>query len=302
MRRTGRQRAPRLPAAGAPRTARTAAAALLLAGAILLAAAGPAPAGPDPAGAPPAGGAWNEFGLPAAVAPALGDSIVEPFFAFVLGQAAADSVGRWRAADLEAFAAARGTPSRLPVEHLVSLERRRPAPGSEGRYPGARVAAEWVLAFDDRLTFPLPYSLLGYHPGSLRLAPTLVLAELAPVDLTLSWRAKHGREQHAVEQARVFVCERGYMLLDADAVVDHLLGDLLDDAWTVGFATARDGDHWLAISLMLGREGRAMYGEFDLARDRIEPHGRPLAEALAAAARRWQEPAADRLPEPWVEE
>jgi hypothetical protein len=301
MRRTGRQRAPRPPAAGAPRTAR-AAAALLLTGAILLAVAGPAAAGTDPAGDSSRGGAWNEFGLPAAAAPARGDSIVEPFFAFVLDQAAADSLGLWRTAALKAYAAARGTPSRLPVEHLVSLERRRPAPGSEGRYPGARVAAEWVLAFDDRLSFPLPYSLLGYHPGSLRLASTLVLAELAPVDLTLSWRVKRGREQHPVKQVRVFVCERGYMLLDADAFVDHLLGDLLDDAWTVGFATARDGDHWLAISLMLGREGRAMYGEFDLARDRIEPHGRPLAEALAAAARRWQEPFADRLPVPWVEE
>ncbi len=252
--------------------------------------------------AAPAPGSWNEFGLPAAAAAARGDTIVEPFFAFVLAQAEADVVGCWRSADLAAFAAARGTTSKLPVGHLASLERRHPAPGSEDRYPGARVAAEWVLTFDSRLDFPFPYSLLGYHPGSLRLAPALVLAELAPVDLTLSWRAKRGREQKSVRAVRVFACEKGHLVLDADAVVDRLLGDLLDDAWTLGVATARVDEGRLAVSVMLGRDGRAIYGEFDLARDRIEVHGRPPAAALAAAARRWLEPAAGRLPTPWVED
>lgn len=250
----------------------------------------------------PAGAAWDEFGRRAEPVAAATDTIVEPFFAFVLARSEADSTGAWDAADVAAFARGRGRASRLPLAKLASLERRRPAPGSEGRFPGARVLAEWLITFDAPLDFPLPYSILGYHPGSLRLSRELVLAELAPVDLNLSWGAKRNREQRSLAQVRVFACERGHLLLDADAVPDRLLGDLLDDSWTVGFVTARDGRARLGLGLMLGRDGRAIYGEFDFARDRIEAHGRPVAGALAATARRWLEPSGGRLPAPWVEQ
>lgn len=246
--------------------------------------------------------AWNEFGLPEPAAPALTDTIVEPFFAFVLGRADGDSLGVWCGADVAAFARERGQVSRLPLAHIVTMERRRPAPGTEDRFEGARVLAEWRLTFDGALDFPLPYSVLGYHPGSLRLSSALELAELAPVDRTLTWRdRKLGEVEHAVGAVRVFVCEHGFLLLDADAVIDHLLGDLLDDSWTVGFVTARDGPKWLGLSVMLGREGRPLYGEFDFATDSIEPHGRPLAAALAAYGRPWLDPRRYALPRPWVE-
>lgn len=251
---------------------------------------------------PAAAGAWDEFARrPAAVA-AVTDSIAEPFFAFVIGRAEADSLGAWSGSDLAAYAAALGRTSRLPVERLVSLERRRPAPGTEGRHAGARVLAEWVITFDAPLGFPLPYSILGYHPGSLRLSRTLRLAELAPVDLTVSWTHKRRQERRPLAAVRVFACEGGFLLLDADGLVDRLLGDLLDDSWTVGFVTARDGGARLGLGLMLGRDGRPIYGEFDFARDRIEAHGRPLAGALASVARRWLDPAAGLLPRPWVED
>lgn len=240
---------------------------------------------------------WNEFGLPPEPVTAAGDTIIEPFFAFVVSRAEADSVGRWTAADVAAFARLRGRPSRLPVERLVALERRRPIAGSESRHTGARVLAEWTITFDRALAFPLPYSILGYHPGSLRASACLVLAELAPVDLSLAWRDDH----QPVAAVRVFVCERGHLVLDADAVVDRLLGEILDDSWTVGFVVAREDARRLGLGVMLGRDGRHIYGEFDFARDRIEPHGRPLAGALAGAARRWLDPATGLLPPPWVE-
>jgi hypothetical protein len=245
---------------------------------------------------------WNEFGLRPAPATAVGDTILEPFFAFVVARAEGDSLGLWHAADLQASARARGRSSRLPVEKLVSLERRRPAPGSEGRHAGARVRAEWVITFDGALGFPLPYSILGYHPGSLRLSRTLVLAELAPQDMTVAWREKREVRRHELRAVRVFALERGHLLLDADAVVDRLLGEVLDDSWTVGFVTAHDGPGRLGLGVMLGRDGRSIYGEFDFARDRIEAHGRSLAGALAGTVRQWLDPAHGKLPAPWLEE
>jgi hypothetical protein len=255
---------------------------------------------PLPGAAAAAG--WNEFGLKADAVPAGGDTIVEPFFAFVLERSESDELGRWDGADVAAFATTRGRPSRLPVERLRSLERRRPQPGTAERSPGALVLAEWVIDFEGPLEFPLPYSILGYHPGSLRLSRSLVLAELAPMDLTVRWREKRQQREVALGGVRIYACESGYLLLDADAVVDRLLGELLDDSWTVGFVTARHGADRVGLGLMLGRDGRPIYGEFDFARDRIEAHGRPLAGALASASRRWLDPAGGRLPTPWVEE
>ncbi len=281
------------PAGGFGGRSRAAAALAPALAGLALGCAEPAPA------APPAASGWNEFGLPAAPAP--GDTIVEPFFAFVLGLAEADSLGAWRGADVAAFAASRGGASRLPVDRLVALQRRRPAPGSEERHPGSRVLAEWVIDFDGPLAFPLPYSILGYHPGSLRLSRSLQLAELAPVDLTVSWQEKRRPQQRALDGVRVFAVEQGHLLLDVDGMVDRLLGDLLDDSWTVGFVTAREAGIRLGLGLMLGRDRRPIYGEFDFARDRVEAHGRPLAGALAASVRRWLDPAGGRLPEPWVE-
>lgn len=253
------------------------------------------------AGEARAGGGWNEFGLASKEAKAAPDTVLEPFFAFVIGMAESDSLGTWRGSDVAAFAARRGHASRLPMGRLATIERRRPVPGARGRFPAAAVRAEWTVTFDDKLDFPLPYSIVGYHPGSLRVSSTLRLAELAPQDVTLAWRHKREVVRHAVSMTRVFICEGGYLLLDADAVVDRLLGDLLDDAWTVGFVTARDGGQLLGLSVMVGRDLRSIYGEFDFARDRIEPNGRPLASALAGFARRWLDPGHELLPEPWVE-
>jgi hypothetical protein len=245
---------------------------------------------------------WNEFGLAPEPAPAAPDTIVEPFFAFVLARSETDSLGTWSGADVAALGAARGRASRLPVERLVTLERRRPLPGTEGRHAGARVSAEWLITFDGPLGFPLPYSILGYHPGSLRASSTLVLAELAPQDLTLAWREKRQDVRQPAGEVRVFVCEGGHLLLDADNLVDRMLGEMLDDSWTVGFVTAREGERRMGLGVMLGRDGRPIYGEFDFARDRIEAHGRPFAGALAGASRRWLDPEHGLLPQPWVED
>ncbi|MBM4132104.1 hypothetical protein FJ250_13955, partial [bacterium] len=166
--------------------------------------------------AAPTAADWNEFGLKAAAAP--GDTIVEPFFAFVLGLAEADSLGTWTGTDVAAFAAARGRASRLPVDKLVTLQRRRPAPGTQARHPGSRVLAEWTIDFVGPLSFPLPYSILGYHPGSLRLSRSLQLAELAPVDVTVDWREKRRPQQRKLDNVRVFACEKGHLLLDVDGM------------------------------------------------------------------------------------
>ncbi|MCB1183598.1 hypothetical protein KDM41_09190 [bacterium] len=247
--------------------------------------------------------AWSEFGTEAdePETPATGPEIVEPFFAFLVGLADADSLGAWSGADLAAWTAASGRESRFPLTEVVRIERRRPQPERAGRF-GPPVRADWRLELAAAQDRPMPYSILGYHPGSLRVARVLELAELAPLAFSLELPADDDAVRHVqVDSCRVFALEGGHVLLDADGWLDALLGAGLDDSWTLGFVTARTEGELVGLAVSLGRDGRRIYGEFDFRADKVLAHGRPLANALSRTSRAWLDVAAGNLPDPWVE-
>ncbi len=254
-------------------------------------------------GQPTAALGWSEFGL--AEDPALvradGPEIQEPFFDFLLGLVAADSTGHWSGRQLRAHATALGRESRFPLDELVSVSRERPDSTAVAGYPGVPVAAVWRITLTGPQDRPMPYSILGYHPGSLRLAGELVLIELAPGDLDLTLRQGDDIVHRTVTGVRVFALAEGYVVLDADGWLDALLGAGLDDAWTLGFVTGREEGRLLGLGVSVGRKGRQIYGEFDFADDEVLAHGRPLVSALSRRSRAWLNTGAGNLPPPWIE-
>lgn len=242
---------------------------------------------------------WTEFGPVREEAPVTGEEVREAFFAFLLDRSAAGQDGRWTGTDVEEFAAGAGLHSRFPLDLLVSVTRRRPTPAEAARYPGARVLAHWDLELTRALDRPMPYDILGYHPGSLRTSRRLELVELAPGDPELHYKA--GRESRTARfrDVRVFAVVKGYLVLDADGFVDALLGSALDDAWTVGLVTGWEGERRIGLGVSLGRKGRRIYGEFDFVTDRVLPHGRPAVSALSAWCRQWLDPDRGQTPPPW---
>ncbi len=247
-----------------------------------------------------AAGAWSEFGerdeKPAD--PAV--PVREPLFAWMLALSAGDSLGDWSGEAVRARIAATGRPSNFPLERVTGLARYRTDQPPSEAYDGAAVRAEWRISLDAALDMPLPYSILGYHPGSLRMAGELRLLELLAGDLTIDARGDEPRRVQ-VDTVRVWALEGGYMLLDADGLVDALLGPALDDSWVLGFATGRHRDKLLGVGVFTGRDGRSIFGEFDFAADKVLPHGGAEAAALSHASRRWLDPRLGRLPEPWRE-
>ncbi len=242
---------------------------------------------------------WSEFGPVREEAPAAGDEVREAFFAFLLDRSAAGQDGRWTGADVEEFAAGAGLESRFPLDLLVSVTRRPPGAAEVARYRGAKVLAHWDLELTQALDRPMPYDILGYHPGSLRTSRRLELVELAAGDPEL--RFKDGKRSRTVRfrDVRVFAVVKGYLVLDADGFVDALLGSALDDAWTVGLVTGWEGDRRIGLGVSLGRKGRRIYGEFDFVTDRVLPHGRPAVSALSAWCRQWLDPDRGQTPPPW---
>ena len=265
---------------GRPQAA--AVAVLVLAGA---AAAGPAANWPElrERAAPAVGEAWADS-VPA------GPEVRDPFFVFVLEALAGDSLGVWSGEALRRRVAASGRESRLPLERIRELERRAARPDEVEARRGVAVSRIWRLVFDENLKLPMPYSILGYHPGSLFLSRELVLSEwrlgARPLQVV---RPDTQLSVQAAELA-VFRLDTGWIVLDADALLDKLLGKKLDDSWTMGFALGRVDGRLQGLGLAYGRKGRKLYGEIDFREDRILPHGRPLALALSRLCRPWTEP------------
>ena len=254
------------------------------------------------AAAAPAAAGWSEFGVtedePTEVS---GVEIREPFFEFLLGMAEQDSLGTWSGDDLRAQAEISGRPSRFPLDEVVSLERSRPDEAAVRKYPGARVLANWTLVMRGKQDHPMPYSIMGYHPGSLRIGGVLVLSELAPTDLALAYMEDGERITRWMTEVRIFPLEQGYVVLDADGFLDALLGAGLDDAWALGFVIGREDGRRVGLGVSLGKKGRRIFGEFDFTQDKVMTHGRPPMAALSRASRRWLNTDGGNLPEPWEE-
>lgn len=227
--------------------------------------------------------------------------VTEPLFAFLFALAEGDSLGTWSGQDLAEYVAAQERPSRFPLDQFVRISRRLADPGKVDPRSGARLERIWEMELTEALDRPLPYSILGYHPGSLRVSRLLVLSEWALGDLELRLRGAKASRRKTVHDVRVLRLDSGYVVLDADAWVDRLLGPALDDSWTLGFVIARQGRNRLALAVNVGREGRRLYGEMDLVNDEVLAHGRPLADALSRKCRPLVTPALGQTSRIWQE-
>lgn len=210
-----------------------------------------------------------------------GPSIREPIFAFLVALTEADSLGTWEARDIAAYADSLGASSAFPVEDIVRLVRRRPLPAEQRTWPLEAVRAVWEITLNQDLDRPMPYSILGYNPGSLRISRHLLLTETRAGILAFS----DGSDTFLVHDVVMFRLDKGYLVLDVDGLVDRLLGKALDDSGTIGFVLAREQDRLIGLAVSLGRNGRRIYGEFDFRKDKVLPNGRPLARGLSAACR-----------------
>ncbi len=205
----------------------------------------------------------------------------EPFFAMILQWAADDSLGTWTGSDVLAFSEKFGRTSRFPTEQLVSFSRYRPGVEDSLAWPGVDIRAVWEIELNGPQDPAMPYSIFGYHPGTLRVSGALRLAETSLGAMGL--RSEDG--SISVTEIQVFRLELGTVVLDVDGWLDALMGKKLDDAAVIGFVTAREQGRLVSLAVSIGDEGRHIYGEFDLKQDKVLPNGRAVMSALSAACR-----------------
>ena len=97
----------------------------------------------------------------------LHEQVREPLFAFVFTMVELDSLGTWTATDLLDFAATWGEESSFPLaEHLASITREAIPDDEVVTHRGVTCRRRWLIRLQPlRFEMPMPYSILGYHPG-----------------------------------------------------------------------------------------------------------------------------------------
>ena len=182
----------------------------------------------------------------------------DPVFAYLLGLLDDGRYGLVQTEHLRAATEASSERSKIPYE-LIRDVVRMPDPG------GPRA---WIrMRFHEPLDVPVPYSILGYHPGSILSTPEVVLMEWRIGDLSLAGTA----DQKTVELSDVTVwgLVEGRIDLDIDGWVDFLLGGKLDDTRIVALAVYRYAGERYALAAGFNDEGNGHSGALDLQKDEI---------------------------------
>jgi hypothetical protein len=243
-------------------TARWVAASLLLAAVI----GGPARAHPVTVSTPRAWRAEAESALaaldtlPLAQSPPPAAGIIDPVFAYLI---ALLDTGRYGIILQEHFQQAverQGRRSRIPVELIQQVRRARAPGGGFG----------WVrIAFTEPVHAAVPYSILGYHPGSLVSSPEVTLEEWHSTSTIVANPDPKGPSALELQDLTLWAVEEGQVVLDIDGWVDALLGGQIDDTRIVGLALFRFRGERLAMALGFNADGEGRSGVLDLHADQI---------------------------------
>ena len=141
----------------------------------------------------------------------------------------------------------------LPFDRIGLVRHLAPQPDLRGKLD---------IEFDGDIDVPVPFSLLWYHPGSLRSTPVVRFEERRFSSLPTAGGP-------AAEPVYSFRLVEGEMVIDIDRWVDVLLGNIADDLTIRIVAIARWRGAWRCLLGGTGREDRRIIAAFDLARNTI---------------------------------
>jgi hypothetical protein len=189
----------------------------------------------------------------------------DPVFAVLFGLLTGDHHGTLTRPRLEATLGADAKRSRLPYRRLQGLTREPAVPGRPVRV---------VLRFESDLDEPIPYSILGYHPGRFTTTAETVFLEWRMGDFVGSgW---------TLQDVRLFLLSSGRIHVDVAGWLDFVAGPALDDTEVSAFAVCRKDGRWMGLAVGQAREGAPRSGSFDFFADRILV---PSPAEMRAAAR-----------------
>jgi len=195
---------------------------------------------------------------PVPAAARLAADVKDPVFALLAGLLDDGVFGELDPAFVDSVVTAHGT-TKLPHRSMRRLT----------RIP-AEQHSTLTLQVEEEFKVPVPYSILGYNPGSLSTSPDLELWQWGLGDHPYWTTDGEGQRQRVLLlDAQLFGLSAGSVRMDVDWWLDKLLGSRLDDVDLVGFLIFRRDDHRYAVAFGYNPSGRGRTGVFDLTTDEI---------------------------------
>lgn len=128
----------------------------------------------------------------------------------------------------------------------------------------------WVrIRFHEPLRVAVPYSMLGYHPGTLLSTTEVVLLEWHLGDVQLPFRDREGRRWVGAQNVTIWGVVSGRIVLDIDGWVDAIMGGKLDDTDIITLGLFNYEGERFALAAGFNRDGQGRSGALDLATDKI---------------------------------
>ena len=202
------------------------------------------------------------IGLPRTLDPA--PMVKDPVFGLLIGLVSSGEYGDLSGDRLGAELRRLHANSVLPYQALDTLTR---LPVKAGRTATVKVT------FHGDLNLPIPYSILGYHPGSFNTSQTCIFREwifdrlLLPQDVEGSAAANPPTLE--LDDVHLFGVAQGKVLIDIDGWLDSLMGDKLDDTWVTGLLLCRYRGEWFGFAMGYNRKGEGRSGALSFTKDRI---------------------------------
>jgi hypothetical protein len=122
------------------------------------------------------------------------------------------------------------------------------------------------MAFNGDLEAPIPYSILGYHPGTVRASQTVGFLEWYLPSDEIWVNAKESLE---LSDVFVFGIYNGWAVVDIDAWMDRLLGRFLDDTRITVIVLFKYKGEWHGLAGGYGRSGEGRSGIFNFHTNKI---------------------------------
>lgn len=202
------------------------------------------------------------------------EEVWETFLAYVVGLIRTDTAAHAEFSHLLEI---------LPELNVKETYRRiRYVEWGDSRIADARAI---TFGFDGDLEYPIPLSILGYHPGSISASSEISLRE---IDRGVGERTLAG-------PFHLFVVEQGYARIVFDGWLDALAGSLLDTFSLEALALLTYRGELHALLVGRGVRGQSVPWVVNLARNKVKF---PVPDEIRAVADRLLRPGADAGAEP----
>ncbi len=194
----------------------------------------------------PAGRPGREIALPA-------DQVKDSFFAYAIGVIVAGVEVNLDNADLRDILTEFKSSLKLPFD-LIDRVRQYPVDDPQG--------LEFSILFTSSVKIPIPFSFLGYHPGSILASPEIRFTEAK----SESFRAPGASPADSVYVLRL---NTGLVVVDVDDWLEALLPTIIDDLFVDLFAIFPFEGTWYCLLAGTGRRGEPIREYFDFTHNRI---------------------------------